>query len=111
MGPGWSAYAKCASVAGSALLKQGDCLAQWHEVTALTAFRFGNRVLGDGVGASKLVAQPCVLGLELHHPADALDVHPLGGEIGDPLQDLDVGVAVTPVAALGARRPDETTAL
>ena len=52
----------------------------------------------------QLGPEPLVLGLQLHHPADALEVHARLGELGDAPQHLDVGVAVAAVAALGAGR-------
>ena len=64
-----------------------------------------------GLRRRQLVAQPGVLGLQLHHAADALEVHPLGGELGDAAQHLDVGVGVATVAALRARRVEQAAPL
>ena len=58
-----------------------------------------------------LGAQALDLGLELHHPTDALEVHALGGEFADATQAIDVEVAVAAVAALGARRAHQPAAL
>ena len=46
-----------------------------------------------------------------HHPADALEVHPFGGQLGDAAQHLDVGVGVAAVAALRARRVEQAAPL
>ena len=61
--------------------------------------------------AGELVAEPGVLGLERHHPADPFEVHPLGGQLGDASQYLDVGVGVAAIAALRARRVEQPATL
>src|SRR5699024_1744654 len=64
------------------------------------------------------LAEPCVLGaqprhdvLELEHPADAGEVEPLGEQLADPEQPLDVRLAVEPGAAAGPVGVDQTAAL
>ena len=59
---------------------------------------------GHVAGLLELGPQALVLGLQLHHPPDALEVHARLGELGDAPQHLDVGVAVAAVAALRAGR-------
>jgi hypothetical protein len=62
-------------------------------------------------GLFELFSEAGVLGLELHDPLDALEVHALIGQLGDALQELDVGVAVAAVASLRAGGLHETASL
>src|SRR6187397_591584 len=59
------------------LAEHGDGLAQRHEITALTPLRLGGGLPRLRLRRRQLVAQPGILGLELHDTADALEVHPL----------------------------------
>ncbi len=91
-----------------ALAEHGEGLAQRDQVPRLAG------LAGAGRRRARLVElrpEALVLGLQLHHPADALEVHPLVGELGDAPQHLDVGVAVAAVAALRPRRQHEAAAL
>src|SRR3954447_16123365 len=58
-----------------------------------------------------LGAKTIVLRLELHHTADAFEVHARSREFADAAQTFDVDVAVTTVAALCARRLYQAAAL
>ena len=57
------------------LAEDGDGLAQRHEVAPLPALGLGRGLLGAPAGLLELGPQPLVLGLQLHHPADAFEVH------------------------------------
>ncbi len=80
--------------------EDGDRLAQRHQVTALTTFGVGAGVRRQRPRPLELRPEAGVLGLERHHALDAFEVQALIGELGDAPQDLDVVVAVAPVAAL-----------
>ena len=93
------------------LPEHGDRLAQRDEITALPALGLDHRVGRLGLGLGELPTEALVLGLQLHDLADALEVQTAGGELGDSAQRLDVVVAVATVAALRARRANQTAAL
>src|SRR4029079_16202819 len=85
--------------------EHGDFLAQRDEVsTGWASIGLGHRRVGDVAQLGVLGAEAIVLRLELHHPADAFQVHTRRGQLADAAKAFDVDVAVPPVAALRSRR-------
>jgi hypothetical protein len=78
-----------------ALAEHGQRLLQGHQLGGLPRSCRACSAVRLAAASSRL--EPLVLGLQLHHPADALEVHARLGELGDAPQRLDVGVAVAPV--------------
>ena len=93
------------------LAEHGDGLTQRYEITTLATLGIGLSVPGFGARRGQLVTQPGVLRLQLHHAANTFEVHPLGRQLRDTTQHLDVGVGVPAVAALRARRVEQAAPL
>ena len=70
-----------------------------------------HRLAGLGPGRLQLGAEPVHLGLELQHPAHALEVEPGVVRLLDAAQLVDVLLAVAAAAAAGAGRVEQALAL
>src|SRR5207244_3102021 len=94
------------------LREEGDGLMQRYEVASgRAALGLGEGAGGDLAQLGVLAAQAVDLGLERHHAADALEVHPLAGQLLDAAEALDVDIAVATVATLRASRLHQPAAL
>ena len=74
--------------------------------SALVSFGVFDGVHSDRASLLQFSTQARVLGFQAHHSTNTLKVHSLVGELRDSAEHLDVGVAVTTIAALGTRRHD-----
>src|SRR6056300_274235 len=96
---------------GGRLTEKGDRLTERHEIGALMLLDMLSEFMEPLTSLVEFPSSGLEFRLELHDPSDSLEVHSLLGELGDSAQDVDVVVAVSTVAPVGARRLDEAASL